>query len=105
MPKLSPPPAERARRKTLWDELNRLCLNNDAWVTSPNHAWPLTVETLNYDLPEALAEHGWLIQDAGSAERLLPVSEVIKQPGNVTSLTNQSLVPMTLKVFKIRLPS
>jgi len=43
------------------------------------------------------------LKAAGTAERLLPQAEEVKQRGNVTTITNQHMVRTTVSVFEFDL--
>jgi hypothetical protein len=102
MPKLSPPPRERERLHSLWNRLHAYIRNRNSWITSEPGRFPLTCRP-DSDLPKLLANLGYQIKDAGTAERFMPVSEEFKQAGGVTRVTVQHLEPVVLQIWELSL--
>lgn len=104
MPRLRPLPQEREKQKAMWGPLHAFIRNHYGYVTSAADRFPIRFECLpDAELPDALRSMGYDLKAAGTAERLLPQAEEVKQRGNVTTITNQHMVRTTVSVFEFDL--
>jgi hypothetical protein len=104
MPRSKPKAFSEAERK-FWDRLRDYIHQSGGWITSEPHTDPIRFECLPASsLPELLRGRGYDVVGAGSGERLLPSTQVIRQAGNVTALTVQNVVPTVVEVYQFQLP-
>src|SRR5260221_4645945 len=88
-----------AKQRKFWDFLNIYISDNEGFVTSMPDCTPITFECpMNSILPQLIRSMGFDVNDAGQAERLMPVFETRKINAN-TSVTTQQMDPMTLAVY------
>jgi hypothetical protein len=75
---------------------------NSGAVTSMPTTNPIVFEVRRGSpLPELLAECGY---DVSEAERLMPIAEVLTEPGITTKITRQHVGPATVKIYEFKLP-
>jgi hypothetical protein len=96
---------ERARLRGLWAACEFKIRRHDGWVTTQPHAFPLRFECLpTNQLPELLEDMGFVVRNAGVAERLLPVIREVKQAGGVTKIVSQALAPTEICIYQCESP-
>jgi hypothetical protein len=99
-----PSPLSVAQRK-LWQRLNDYIRQEGGWTVSEPNVSPIRFECpTDSSLPELLREAGHDVRDAGTSERLMPTSNIVKQHGGITTVTVQNIVPTMVEVFEFKLP-
>lgn len=77
--------------------------NHGGSITSAPYASPIRLEcSPSSELPEKLRGYGYKLAELGSAERMLPVAEFVKQRGG-TKMTTQQVVPTAVSIFELDL--
>jgi hypothetical protein len=105
MPRLSLPPKERDRRSDLWNKIHAYIRNRSGWIVTQPSQFPLKFECKpDTDLPKLLANLGYLISDAGSAERFMPEAVEMRQNGTNNTVTIDRLAPTTVSIWTLDLP-
>jgi hypothetical protein len=88
--------------KTLVDYIRQ---NNGAVVSSPNDVDYIRFEILPEfsTLSELLRSRGYDVVNVGTAEKLMPITNTVKQAGGVTTITQQGMVPTVVDVYEFRI--
>jgi hypothetical protein len=94
----------QAERK-FWDRLRDFIHDGGGWITSEPHTASIRFECCpESDLPELLRARNYDVLGAGSGERLLPLTQVIRQTGSVIRMTTQHVAPATVEIYQFTLP-
>jgi hypothetical protein len=105
MPRISQPPQERARQRAKWEILDRYISAGGGWIVSVPGSLPLRFEAEPGSiLPEFLRSRGYIVQDSGLAERLLPKTEIIKLNARGDIASREGLAPAMVGIFHLDLP-
>ena len=97
-------PLEKEQLRELWSRLLAFIKNRGGFVTSIIDKSPLRFECpQGSTLPDALREKGFEARSCGTSERLMPKSEIVKQPGTTGTRTVQSMMPTVVSVYEIDL--
>lgn len=100
---LKPQPITKAQRD-LWFELNTIIRECGAWTVTQPDVFPIRFECpMDSQAPVYLAEFG-SVRHIGTHERLMPVTETLKEHGRNTTVTRQHVAPIVVSVFEFRLP-
>lgn len=59
---------------------------------------------MNSILPELLKSAGYAVVSSGTGERLLPIVETIKVPGQIEAVQREQVGPVTVAAFEFELP-
>jgi hypothetical protein len=98
------PPLSQKQRE-LWERLNKYIMANGGWIVSQPDISPIRFECpLDSDLPETLRQAGHQVVEYGTHERLMPITETLKEHGLNTTVTRQHVAPIVVSVFEFRLP-
>jgi hypothetical protein len=93
------------QQRKWWERLNTYIRNNDGWTTSEPGTSLIRFETrVDSSLPELLRSAGHDVRDAGVAERLMPITETLKQHGGNITVTREHIAPQQVLIFEFRLP-
>jgi ABC-type taurine transport system substrate-binding protein len=92
------------RQKILWDALASYVRRHNGWVVSQPDVSPIRFECApTATLPEILRQQGYEVREAGTAERLLPVTEMVAQSATRT-VARQHVEPTMIAVFELDMP-
>ena len=93
------------QQRKLWQRLNLYITDNDGWITSPPGICHIRFECRpESTLPESLRQAGHDVRDAGTVERLLPTTEMLKENGTNTTITREHVVPARVAIYEFKLP-
>jgi hypothetical protein len=93
------------QQREFWGALNNYIRENEGFTVSEPHTPLIRFECrAGSDLPQLLRAKGYDVNSAGTNERLMPTSNIVKQYGGVTAITAQNIVPTIVEVYIFRLP-
>ncbi|SDK14400.1 MULTISPECIES: hypothetical protein [Bradyrhizobium] len=98
-----PPLSQRQRE--LWGRLNKCIMANGGWIVSQADVSPIRFEApLNSELPELLRQAGHWVIDNGTHERLMPITETLKEHGRNNTIKRQQVGVGIVNVWQFDLP-
>lgn len=98
-----PPPLTKAQRD-LWFELNTTIRECGAWTITQPDVFPIRFECpMDSQAPLYLAEFG-NVRQLGTHERLMPITETLKEHGRNDTITRQQVGVGVCGVWQFDLP-
>jgi hypothetical protein len=88
--------------RKLWERIDADISKHGGWVTSVAYMFPVRFECApDLALPKYLRGQGYLVSSAGTAERFLPQTELVKINA-MTSVKRQHLAPGTVEIWELQ---
>jgi hypothetical protein len=99
-----PPKGFGEKERKFWGFLRDYITDNEGFITSQPNTSPIRFECWpDSILPQLLNSMGFTVTGAGTAERLMPISETRRLNAN-TTVTTQQIGPATLAVYQFSPP-
>jgi hypothetical protein len=93
------------REREFWGALNDYIRENEGFSVSEPHAPFIRFECRpESDLPDLLRAKGYSVNSAGTNERLMPVTELVREHGSIRKVVRQHVAPTTVAAFEFGLP-
>jgi hypothetical protein len=93
------------QQREFWNGLNSFIRENEGFTVSEPHTASIRFECRpESDLPDILRAKGYGVNSAGTNERLMPVTELIREHGSIRKVARDHITPEIVSVFEFRLP-
>jgi chaperone required for assembly of F1-ATPase len=99
------PKAFSERQREFWNQLRDWVHQNEGWIVSEPHTPLIRFECrAESELPQLLRAKGYDLNSAGTNERLMPVTELVREHGCIRRVARDHIAPQMVSVFEFKLP-
>jgi hypothetical protein len=93
------------KQREFWNAINDYIRENEGFTVSESHTVNIIFQCRpDSDLPEWLKAKGYKPNSAGTTERLMPVTELVREHGSTRKIIRQHIQPTEVSVYQFELP-